>query len=308
MAKKLISIIVPVYRNQGTLHKTYIDLFSVLKEVQDKYAYEIIFINDGSDDNSLDELLKIKKIDKSVSVIDFVRNFGQVAAILAGFKYAKGDAVIHVSADLQDPASLIIKMIGKWRDGYELVACARVNREDDFFSKITSKIFYSLIKIAIPKIPNGGYDYFLADIEVYKKVLNFNERNSFIQGDLLWLGYNPYFIKYKRLKRKIGKSQWTVSKKIKYFIDAIINTSYMPIRFMSFIGVATSFVGFAYAIAIFLLKILNNIRPEGYAPIMIILLISSGLIMTMLGIIGEYLWRIYDEVRKRPQYIVKNEY
>lgn len=308
MAKKTISIIVPVYRSGGTLHKTYIDLVSSLKAVQEQYVYEIIFINDGSDDNSLEELLKIRKIDKNVSVIDFVRNFGQIAAIHAGFKYAKGDAVIHVSSDLQDPASLIIKMIEKWTSGYKLVACARINREDNFISKITSKIFYRLIKIAIPKIPIGGFDYFLADKEVYSKVLNFNERNSFIQGDLLWLGYEPYFIKYKRLKRKIGKSQWTFNKKIKYFVDGIINTSYMPIRFMSFFGVATSFVGFLYALVIFLLRVYNNIPLQGYAPIMIILLITTGLIMTMLGIIGEYLWRIYDEVRKRPQYIVKNEY
>lgn len=308
MVKKLISIIIPVYRNEGTLQKTYIGLVSVLQGMQDKYKYEIIFINDGSDDNSLAELLKIKKIDKRVSVIDFVRNFGQQSAILAGFRYARGDALIHISADLQDPPGLIVNMVKRWNSGYKMVACARVDREDDFISKITSKIFYRLIKVAVSKMPTGGFDYFLVDKEIYKKVLGFNERNPFIQGDLLWLGYEPYFLKYKRLKRMIGKSQWNFGKKIKYFVDGFINTSYLPIRIMSFIGIATSFVGFLYALIIFLLRIFNNIPLQGYAPIMMVLLITTGLIMTMLGIIGEYLWRIYDEIRKRPQYIIENEY
>ncbi|OGH16800.1 MAG: hypothetical protein A3C30_00465 [Candidatus Levybacteria bacterium RIFCSPHIGHO2_02_FULL_40_18] len=308
MKKKLISVVVPVYRNEGTLYKTYISLISVLRELLSRYAYEIIFINDGSDDNSLNELLKIKKVDRNVTVIDFVRNFGQQSAILAGFQHAKGNLLIHISADLQDPPDLITKMIEKWNKGYKVVACARIDREDDFISKITSKIFYSLIKVAVPKMPAGGFDYFLVDNEVYKRVLSFDERNSFIQGDLLWLGYEPYFIKYKRLKRVIGKSQWNFTKKIKYFIDGFINTSYLPIRIMSFIGVMTSFLGFIYALVVLFARLFNDIPFQGYAPIMIVLLIASGLIMMMLGVIGEYLWRIYDEIRKRPQYLIKKLY
>lgn len=305
MNKKLISVIVPVYRNEGTLHQTYIGLISNLKEISNRYDYEIIFVNDGSDDNSLSELLKIKRIDKNVKVIDFVRNFGQQSAILAGFRYAKGEITLHISADLQDPPNLIISMIKGWEKGYKVVACARIDRDDNFISKITSKIFYRIIKIAVPKMPAGGFDYFLLDREVYKTVLSFNERNYFLQGDLLWLGYEPYFIHYKRLRRTIGKSQWNFAKKIKYFIDGVINTSYLPIRIMSFTGVATSLVGFLYAAVVLFLKMFNSIPLQGYAPIMIVLLIASGLIMMMLGIIGEYLWRIYDEVRHRPQYLIK---
>lgn len=308
MNKKLISIIIPVYRNEGALHKTYIGLISNLKETSNRYNYEIIFINDGSDDDSLNELLKIKRIDKRVKVIDFVRNFGQQSAILAGFKYAKGDALIHISADLQDPPKLIIQMIEKWVKGYKMVACERIDRQDDFISKFASKIFYRFIKIAVSKMPTGGFDYFLVDKEIYKKIVDFDERNSFIQGDLLWLGYEPYFIKYKRLKRTVGKSQWSFGKKIKYFIDGLIDTSYMPIRIMSFIGLMVSFFGFSYSVIIFFLRIFNNTPFKGYAPIMIVLLITSGLIMTMLGVIGEYLWRIYDQVRKRPQYLIKKLY
>ena len=305
MNKKKISIIVPVFRNEGTLHKTYIGLISNLKDLSKSFSYEIIFINDGSDDNSLKELLKIRKIDKNVKVIDFVRNFGQLSAILAGFKHAKGDALIHISADLQDPPALTAQMIAKWEMGYKIVACERVGREDDLISRIASKIFYGVIKISSPKMPRGGFDYFLLDRKVYKTILSFDERNSFLQGDLLWLGYEPYFIRYKRLKRPIGKSQWSFGKKIKYFIDGVINTSYLPIRFMSFVGITTSLVGFLYAVVVLFSRIFNNIPFQGYAPIMIVLLIASGLIMMMLGVIGEYLWRIYDEIRKRPQYIVR---
>ena len=157
-------------------------------------------------------------------------------------------------------------------------------------------------------MPVGGFDFFLLDKKIYKTVLSFNEHNSFLQGDLLWLGYKPYFIKYKRLKRKVGKSQWTIGKKFKYFVDAVISTSYLPIRVISFLGFAISLMGFTYSIIVFFLSIFHSTPFKGYAPIMIVLLITSGLIIIMLGIIGEYLWRIYDEVRQRSRYIIKDVY
>lgn len=308
MAKKLISIIVPVYRNQGTLETTYINLKGILKDYAGKYDHEFIFINDGSDDSSLAELIKIRKIDKSVKIINFTKNFGQLSAIFAGFKYAKGDALMHISADLQDPVSLIPEMMNKWNEGYKIVAGERAGREDNFFARITSKVFYSLIKISIPKMPIGGFDFYLVDKAIYKELLKFCGRNSFLQGDLLQFGYEPYFIKYKRMKRKIGKSQWSFPKKIKYFIDGVINTSYLPIRLISYVGLLTSILGFIYAILVFFLRIFNNTPFIGYAPLMIIMLLTSGLIMCMLGIIGEYLWRIYDEIKKNPKYVIEKIY
>lgn len=306
--KKLISIIIPVYRNEGSINPTYINLKAVLEDVSDTYDYEIVFINDGSDDNSLNELFTIKKIDPNVRIIDFVRNFGQVSAIHAGFEEATGDLLINISADMQDPPTLISDMIKKWEDGYKVVACSRVDREDDFISRVTSKMFYHLIKVSVPKIPEGGFDYFLLDKTVYKKIFSLNQRNSFLQGDILWFGYETYFIEYKRLKRRVGISQWTIGKKIKYFIDGLINTSYLPIRFMSFIGLITSIMGLMYSITVFLIWLFKGTPFKGYAPIMMVLLITSGLIMVMLGVVGEYLWRTYDEVRKRPKFIIKDRY
>lgn len=308
MRKKLISIIIPVYRNEGSINPTYINLKAVLEDVSDTYEYEIIFINDGSDDNSLDKLLSIKKIDSHVKVIDFVRNFGQVSAIHAGFEDAKGDMLVSISADMQDPPTLILDMLKKWEEGYKVVACSRVDREDDLISILTSKIFYRLMKVSVPKMPAGGFDYFLLDKTVYKNIIGLNERNSFLQGDILWFGYEPYFIEYKRLKRNLGRTQWTIGKKIKYFIDGLINTSYLPIRFMSFIGLITSIMGLMYSITVFLIWLFKGTPFKGYAPIMMVLLITSGLIMVMLGVIGEYLWRTYDEVRKRQKYIIKDRY
>jgi dolichol-phosphate mannosyltransferase len=157
-------------------------------------------------------------------------------------------------------------------------------------------------------MPRGGFDYFLLDQAVYRELQRLDTRNSFLQSDILWLGYEPIFIEYKRLRRPFGRSQWTLAKKIKYFIDGAVSASYLPIRLISFLGLATSFFGLVYAVVIVVVRVLNRTPFPGYAPIMIVMLVMSGLIMTMLGVIGEYLWRIHDEVRSRPRYIVRDTY
>lgn len=305
---KVISIVIPVYMNAPSLYETYISLVSVLRELSNKYNYELVFVNDGSTDRSLDELLKIKKLDQNVKIIDFTRNFGQVSAIYAGFELAKGDSVINISADLQDSAAYILKMVKKWEEGYKVVACTRVAREDNIVSKFVSSLFYRSINGFMKIMPKGGFDYFLLDKVVYKKIILLNERNSFMQGDILWFGYKPFFIKYKRIDRKFGKSQWTLSKKIKYSIDGIFNTSYLPIRIASVLGLVVASFGFSYSILVVFSWIFNRTPFTGYAPIMMVLLVFFGLLMIMLGIIGEYIWRIYDEVRKRPKFVIRNKY
>ncbi len=308
MERKTITIIVPVFRNEGSLHSTYINLLNVLNDISNSYEYEIIFVNDGSDDTSLNELLKLKKIDKKIKILDLVRNFGQVSAIHAGFEYAHGDIAVNLSADMQDPPQLILEMLNRWEDGYKVILCSRDEREDHFIAKMTSGIFYAIMKRIFPKMPSGGFDFFMLDKIVYKRIFELNERNSFMQGDILWTGYEPCIIPYKRLKRTIGKSQWTLAKKLKYFIDGIINTTYLPIRLMSLLGFVTSLLGFAYSVVILIAWFYHRTPFQGYPPIMMGILILFGVTMMMLGIIGEYLWRIYDEVRKRPRYLIKNEY
>ena len=310
MKNKSFSIIIPVYMNEQSLSETYIRLLSVCqdKNILNKYTYEFIFINDGSTDKSLEELLKIRKIDDHVKIINLTRNFGQLSAIYAGLEKSHSDFVINISADLQDPTAYILRMIEKWEQGYKIVACERIEREDGFLAKFVSFVFYNLIHSLINEIPRGGFDYFLLDKIVYKQMLALDERNSFIQADILWFGYKPFFIKYKRLKRKYGRPQTTLSKKLKYFIDGVFNTTYIPIRLMSMLGLLLAISGFIYAIIVVFAWYFKETPFSGYAPLMIVLLIVSGLLMIMLGIIGEYLWRIYDQVRKRPKFVIQDEF
>jgi len=301
-----LSFVIPVFRNSGSIIPTYEKLLALVISLQ--IEQEFIFVNDGSDDNSIDELLELYKKDSSVKVISFSRNFGQVPAVIAGLKEVTGDAVVVMSADLQEPIELIGEMIAKWKSGNEIVIGHRIDREDGFIANKASNVFYKLMQYVNPKMPKGGFDFMLIDKKALKALNQIDERNRFFQGDILWLGFNTAFIPYTRLKRTIGKSQWTLSKKLKYFIDGLLNTSYFPIRIMSFLGILISFMGFIYALIIAYNRFINNTPFVGWAPLMIIILIIGGLIMLMLGIIGEYVWRTYDETRKRPLYIIKDKF
>ncbi len=301
-----LSFVIPVFRNEGSITPTYQKLCELVQSMQ--LDYELIFINDGSDDNSLNELIALHEKDSNVKVLSFSRNFGQVPALIAGWREVTGDAVISMSADLQDPIELIEEIIVKWKAGNEIVICHRNDREDSFIANKASLIFYKLMKYVNPKMPKGGFDFLLIDKKALDVLNQIDERNRFFQGDVLWLGFNVAYIPYNRLKRTIGKSQWTLSKKLKYFLDGLLNTSYMPIRVMSLLGIVFSLLGFVYAIVIAYNRLMHNTPFDGWAPIMILILIIGGLIMLMLGIIGEYVWRTYDETRKRPIYIIKDKF
>lgn len=303
--KQVISIVVSVYRNEGSLTPTYSKVMGVLDRISVKYDYEFVFVNDGSDDGSLSELKELASNNPKVKVVSFSKNFGQVAACIAGHKIASGDAMIYISADLQDPPELILDMVKRWEEGNEVVISHRINREDKASAILASRFFYLLMKIVDSKMPLGGFDFWLLDRRATNEFVKIDERNRFIQSDILWLGFNTAFVPYTRLKRTIGKSQWTFLKKLKYFIDGIITTSYMPIRFMSTLGLLIATSGFFYALVIVYLRLVQKTPFNGYAPIMISILIIGGLIMLMLGTIGEYLWRIFDEVRGRSLYIIK---
>ncbi|MFO0910708.1 MAG: glycosyltransferase family 2 protein [Isosphaeraceae bacterium] len=303
-----ISFVIPVYRNRGTLRATYEQVVEMLRQALPDLGYQFVFIDDGSDDGSLDEILDLRASDPRVTCLNFSRNFGQVPAIVAGLREAGGDAVVILSADLQDPVALIEEMIRQWKAGAQVVVCYRIAREDSFAARITSRIFYRLIRYSVPNMPAGGFDFVLLDRQPARVMAELRDRNRFFQGDVLWLGFRTHFIPYERRKREVGRSQWTFWKKLKYFIDGLISTSYLPIRFMSLVGTLTALAGFAYALLVVYLRLIHETPFQGYAPIMIVLLIVGGLIMTMLGVIGEYVWRIYDETRGRPPYIVRRRF
>ena len=303
-----ISFVVAVYNNEGALSKTHEKIHSLFSYDLVAHDYEIVFVDDGSKDCSLQELIRLKKFDARIKIITFTRNFGQMAAMLAGFKEATGDAVINISADLQDPVEIIPEMLEKWQGGAEIVICHRTDRSDSLFSKLFSRLAYGMLRISVPQIPPGGFDFVLMDKKVMDAFNAIDIRHRFFQGDLLWTGYRTSFIPYVRLKRTIGKSQYSFGKKLKNFLDALVDASNLPIRFISLVGLIMSTLGVVYSASICYSWLRGATPFQGWAPIMIAILLVGGLIMLMLGVIGEYVWRINEEVRKKPNYVIRETF
>ena len=305
---KKISVVIPVYNNEGSLKILYDRLVSTIKGYNNSFSYELIFINDGSKDKSFSVLKTIQESDASVVLINFSRNFGQMAGILAGWKYATGDAVINISADLQDPPEQIEKMLLEWENKNEIVINYRESRDDEVSSALTSKLAYKLFRYSLPNLPPGGFDYALLDRKAMDAINSITEKNRFYQGDILWIGFTIKYLPYIRQKREHGKSAYNFVKRFGNFMTAFLNVSYFPIRLMSFMGFLTATTGFIYSLTILFAYYFHKTPFQGWAPIMMILLIVGGMLMIMLGIIGEYIWRIYDEVKYKPNYIIKDIY
>jgi glycosyltransferase involved in cell wall biosynthesis len=305
---KTISFVIPVYRNERAVSLTYQKIRGMCEASLPSYKWEFVFVDDGSDDGSLQELLGLREKDPAVRVISFTRNFGQMAAILAGLKACTGDLILQLSADLQDPVELMPQMVAEFEKGAEVVAGYRKDREDRGLNVLTSRVFYKIIRWSFPQIPSGGFDYVLMGRRVLDEFNRVDVRNRFYQGDILWLGFRTVFIPYTRAKRTIGKSQYTFGKRLKNSLDAILDSSYLPIRSISLLGVCTALIGFLYALNIAWARYQHQIPFTGWAPIMVLLLVIGGVIMLMLGIVGEYVWRIYDEVKGKPNYIIRDTY
>jgi polyisoprenyl-phosphate glycosyltransferase len=301
-----VSVIVPVFGNVDTVSETCERLRTVHDERFSHLDLEIVFVDDGSPDGSWDRLLELHgQHPDVVRLVKLSRNFGQVNAIFAGFESARGDAVVTLSADLQDPVSVTAEMIEAWENGNEVVIAHRASRSDDLSSTIFSRIAYGFARRANPRIPSGGFDYVLLSRRAAKLLSSFRGGHRFFQGDVLWLGLPTVFIPYARARRPSGKSGWTFTKKLKYFTDLILDSSYLPIRLMSAMGIIFASAGLVYALVIVLAWVRHSTPFLGWAPLMITLLMVGGLIMFMLGVIGEYIWRIYDDVKQRPQYVVE---
>lgn len=300
---KLISICLAVYQNEGSLTLLYDELVAQLESNFSDYAFEFLFVNDGSKDNSLNVLeeLKRKTGDNRIKIISFSRNFGQMAAILAGWHYAKGDAVINMAADMQDPPAQCVAMIKEWQAGNEIVISYRKSHKTSLLNKITSNLFYRML---LPHVPPGGFDFVLLGRKAMDAVNSLKERNRFYQYDILSVGFSVKFIPYDKMVRHSGKSQYNLVKRFGNFMVAFISVSYFPLRLMTFLGFSFSVAGFFYALSILYAYFYQAVPFNGWAPIMILLLIIGGLIMLMLGVLGEYVWRIYDEIKKRPNYII----
>ena len=303
---KKLSVIIPVYFNEMNIPKLYEKLMEVLKN--NRFCYEIIFVDDGSQDNSYLELLKVREKDNNIKILKLSKNYGSHTAILAGMSHITGDCVTVLSADLQDPPEIIEKMFEKWLEGNKVVLAVRESREDSFLQTFISNTYYKLMqRFALKNMPKGGFDCFLIDKQVCKKIAEMKEKNTSIMGQILWCGFKTKKIYYTRKEREEGKSRWTLSKKVKLFVDSFLAFSYFPIRFMSFLGFLFSIFGFFGIIYLLLNKLFNNVSIQGWTSIVVIILLISGIQMLIMSIIGEYVWRILDEVKNRPNYIIEEE-
>jgi polyisoprenyl-phosphate glycosyltransferase len=303
----LISIIVPVFNNASSLP----DLLERFQDLAAKNAndqFEFIFVDDGSMDNSFSILESLFQKESRIQVVKLSRNFGSNAALLAGLGQTRGDAVAAIAADLQDPPELINDMLVDWRQGHKVVLAARQSREDDFLTTLLADTFYSLFRrFAINTMPRHGFDFFLIDRQVCDLINNIQENNAYLMGLILWLGFSPKVVYYHRQARekRYGPSMWTTAKKIKYFLDSFVAFSYFPVRAASVIGIGFSLVGLIYAVIVITIRLATSVQPEGWASLMIVVLIVSGAQMLMIGILGEYLWRNLDETRRRPRFIIE---
>jgi polyisoprenyl-phosphate glycosyltransferase len=301
-----ISVVVPVYNNQPTLEETCRQIMEVHETSFGEMRLEMIFVNDGSTDASWNELLRLKDLYRErISLINLSRNFGQVAALLAGFNHAAGDAVICISADLQDPVALMAKMVACWKHDTEIVICYRASRNDGWLARKFSGLAYALARASYPELPKGGFDYWLMSRRVCRMLCSFKGRHNFVQGWLLSLGFSKAFIPYTRLQRQVGRSGYSFGQKFKIAIDFLVDSS-LPIRVMSLAGVFCAVSGVAYSLLIAWAWLMHRTPFSGWAPLMVITMIIGGVLMIMLGVIGEYIWRIYDNLKSFPVYIVES--
>lgn len=268
--------------------------------------FEYVMIDDGSKDNTWEELVKFhtKHPDK-VKIIKLVRNFGSTNAVFAGLNYCTGDCNVVISADLQDPPELILKMYEHWAKGYKLVLANRTNREEPLLQKIISNTTHKMIqKWGLNNLPNGGFDLNLFDKEIKDILIKMEDKNSFFPFLLMWLGYDFVSVPYIRRKREVGKSTYTLSKKIKAFVDSFVAFSFFPIRAISISGLVLGFLALCYAIFIIIGKTLGSVETSGWSSMMVVILFVSAFQMIALGIIGEYVWRGLEASRKRPNYLI----
>lgn len=301
-----LSIIIPCYFNEKNIPVTFKRLTQTEKELSEIIELEYIFIDDNSKDNTYAELKNIYTQNTSnITVIKLVKNSGSHSAVMAGLEYATGNCNIILAADLQDPPELIPKMINFWKSGIKLVIANRESRDDSVTSKLFASLFHFLFrKLAIKDIPKGGYDLILFDKVIRDKLLQMKEKNTNITYLISWLGYEYVNIPYRREKRNIGKSKWTLSKRIKLFVDSFVAFSFAPLRAISITSFIVGLGSLFYLFILAFYYIVYGNPVQGWSSLMIAILFLGSIQLFFLGIIGEYLWRILDQQRNRPSYII----
>ncbi|WP_182420659.1 glycosyltransferase family 2 protein [Priestia megaterium] len=302
------SIVVPVYNEEEVIHETYRRLTEVMRST--KEAYELLFVNDGSRDRTAEIIKEYSEQDPAVVLLDFARNFGHQIAITAGMDYARGEAVVVIDADLQDPPELILEMIEKWEQGFDVVYAKRTKRKGEtYFKKQTAAMFYRFLRAMTDiDIPLDTGDFRLLDRKVCNQMNSIQEKNRFVRGLVSWVGFKQIAVEYERDERLAGESKYPLKKMLKLSMDGITSFSYKPLKLASYAGVTLSGIGFIYLLVVLYLKLFTESTITGWSSLIVIQLFFSGIILIILGMIGEYIGRIYDETKNRPLYIVREKY
>lgn len=298
------SIIVPLYNEELVIEETYKRLTEVMQST--KEPYELVFVNDGSRDKTEQLAKEILARDKHVCLINFSRNFGHQTAITAGMDNARGQAVVVIDADLQDPPEVILQMIEKWKQGYDVVYGKRLARKGETaFKKVTAKVFYRFLSsMTNIDIPTDTGDFRLIDRQVCDAMKTIKEKNRYIRGLVSWVGFKQTSVEYVREERFAGETKYPLKKMLKFASDAITSFSDKPLRIAAYLGNAISLVSFLYLLYVVIRKLTVGDFGEGWASIVAISLFFNGVVLIVLGIIGEYIGRIYDECKNRPLYII----
>ncbi len=306
MEKNKVSLVIPMYYEEKVAKECYKRVKEVLNSLEN-YKHEIIFINDGSKDKTIEILQEIAEKDKDVKIISFSRNFGHQAAVTAGLKEVTGDAIVIIDADLQDPPELIPDMLQKWEEGNEVIYGKRKTRKgESAFKLLTAKMFYNTLNaLSDVEIPKDTGDFRLVDRKVVETINSLPEHNKFLRGLFSWVGYKQYAYEYERQERFAGETKYPLKKMLKLASDGIISFSNKPIKLVGALGIISIIISIAiliYALVSFAFK-LNNLSA-GWTSIMVAVTFFAGVQLLSLWVISEYIGRIYDESKGRPQYVI----
>lgn len=307
---KTVSVVIPVYYNAESLPILFDQLLGIEAQLAERgCGLELIFVDDGSGDNSVEVLLSLKTRRPATRVVKLARNFGAIHSSKVGLFFVTGGCFMWLSADLQDPPPLIVQMTDHWLKGAQYVIAARTTREDPPMTKFFAALYYRLVRaFVLPNYPRSGFDIILMDAQLMPYI---RDSSKNINTSLLahWLGVQPVTLQYHRPERQHGKSRWTFGKKVSYFIDSMLGFSIVPIRLMSLIGAVVSLASFLYGLYVVVYYALTGATDvQGFPTLVALITFLLGLILFMLGVIGEYVWRIFDEVTRRPEAVIERVY
>jgi glycosyltransferase involved in cell wall biosynthesis len=300
-----LSVVAPCFNEEGVLRELYRRISEVLDDSSE--SWELVLVNDGSRDRTPEIMRELHAQDERVKVVDFARNFGHQIAVTAGMDYAQGDAVVLIDADLQDPPELILEMLAKWREGYEVVYAIRAERKGEtWFKEFTAKMFYRIIyKITDIDIPMDTGDFRLMDRKVVNALKTMHEKHRFMRGMSVWVGFRQTGVKYVRAERYAGETKYPLKKMLKFAMDGITSFSYFPLQLATYIGFVAALLAVLGIMVTIILRLSGSHAFLGQATTLVSVLFLGGVQLICLGILGEYLGRIYDEVKGRPLYIVR---